>query len=84
MMTKAEVVAALLANYVPRDRAEMYAGAFLEYREATANIDKNGLIVQHPRTANPIANPYIAIRDKALAKLDKMAKVKAAFLWDSV
>lgn len=82
-MTKAEIIAALVAHRNPRDWAAMYADAFLEYREATANIDKNGLIVQHPRTANPIVNPYVTIRDKAIAKMARMDGVSAQFLWDS-
>ena len=45
------------------------------------NIEEHGIIVQHPRTANPIENPYLAIRDRAAKKLDGMRKVKADFLW---
>ena len=68
-MTKAEIVAKLTAAGDRRDRAIMYADAFLEYQEATENIAKHGIIVQHPRTSNPIENPYLAIRDRALKKL---------------
>ena len=45
------------------------------------NIDEHGIIVSHPRTANPIENPFLAIRDRAAKKLDGMRKVKADFLW---
>lgn len=80
-MTKAEIIAALIDSGATRDRATMYADAFLEYREASENIDKNGAIVAHPRTGNPIENPYISIRDRAGKKLDSMRKLKADFLW---
>ena len=64
-----------------RHRATLYADAFLEYREATQNIEEHGIIVQHPRTANPIENPYLVIRDRAAKKLDAMRRVKADWLW---
>jgi phage terminase small subunit len=80
-MTKEEIVATLVERGESKDRATFYADAFLEYQEATQNIAQHGIIVQHPRTANPIENPYLAIRDRAAKKLDGMRKVKADFLW---
>ncbi len=58
-----------------------YADAYMEYQEATENITRNGTIVAHPRTANPIENPYLKIRDRAAAKLAGMKYIKADFLW---
>ena len=52
-MTKAEIINKLVAGGSSRDRATIYADAFLEYREATENIEKNGVIVQHPRDGEP-------------------------------
>jgi phage terminase small subunit len=80
-MTKAEIIAKLMEQGTPKDRATIYADAFLEYREATANIEEHGVIVQHPRTANPIENPYLSIRDRAAAKLARMTRIKADSLW---
>jgi phage terminase small subunit len=80
-MTRDEIVAALVDKGATKDRATIYADAFLEYREATQNIHQHGVIVQHPRTANPIENPYMTIRDRAAAKLAAMRKIKADFLW---
>jgi phage terminase small subunit len=80
-MTKAEIVAGLVARGATKDRATFYADAYLEYREASANIEEHGVIVQHPRTANPVENPYLVIRDRAAKKLDAMRRVKADFLW---
>ncbi len=80
-MTKAEIVAALVERGESKARATLYADAFIEYREASTNIAEHGVIVSHPRTANPIENPYLAIRDRAAKKLDGMRKVKADFLW---
>lgn len=81
MMTRDEVVAALVARKTPRDAACMYADAWLEYQTATANITDHGVVVAHPRTGAPLVNPYVAIRDGALKKLQGMRSVPAAFLW---
>ena len=35
----------------------------------------------HPRTANPIENPYLKIRDRALAKLRSLRGIRAEWLW---
>ena len=77
-----QVVAALVEAGTRRDLAVQYADAFLEYREASKNIAEHGSIVQHPRTSNPIENPYLPVRDRALRKLQNMRTVKGAeALW---
>jgi len=78
---RAEVVPRLLVEGNSRDRATLYADAFIEYETATRNINENGLVTLHPRTMNPLENPYIRIRDKALDKLSKMRGVKVGNLW---
>lgn len=75
------IVSGLVARGVSRDRAGQYADAFLEYREASANIATQGAMVLHPRTANPIENPYLKIRDRALQKLRSLRGIKADWLW---
>jgi len=77
----AEIVSRLEALGVTKDRASQYADAYAEYRQAQANISEHGSIVQHPRTGNPIQNPYLAIRDRALKRLRQMWDVPAGFLW---
>lgn len=79
--TRDEVVALLLGKRVRRDLAVQYADAFCEYQEAAANIAQHGAIVQHPRTGNPISNPYLEVRDRALRRLQSMKNVRAEFLW---
>ena len=76
-----DVVELLVSGGTRRDLAVQYADAFCEYREATANILANGSIVQHPRTLNPIDNPYLNVRDRALKKLQGMCGVNAVILW---
>lgn len=78
---RAEIVAGLVELGTRKDIACQYADAYLEYVEASDNITKNGAMVLHPRTANPIENPYLQIRDRALVKLQKMRDVDAAWLW---
>lgn len=83
-MTKDEIIAILEKNSPgagKRGTFVQYADAYLEYQEATENIEKNGLIVQHPRTSNPIENPYMAVRDRALKKLQLFRNVKTEGLW---
>lgn len=75
------MVSLLLSQSNPRDRATLYADAFIEYETASKNINENGLVTLHPRTMTPIENPYIRIRDKALDKLSKMRGVKVGALW---
>lgn len=80
-MTRAEIIDELVRRHESKARATIYADAFLEYQEASANIQKNGTIVQHPRTSNPIENPYLVLRDRAGRKLEEMKRVDADFLW---
>ena len=75
------IIAGLVTRGVRRDTAGLYADAFLEYREASQNIATQGAMVLHPRTANPIENPYLKIRDRAFVKLRSMARVDAGWLW---
>lgn len=66
-MSRDELVAVLMRDNPrsPRDAIEIYVTAFLEYREAQANIEKNGAIVFHPRSGAPIENPYLRVRTNA-------------------
>ena len=80
-MTKNEVIEILLSHNAKRDLCVQYADAYMEYQEATKNIEENGLIVQHPRTMNPMDNPYMSVRDRALKKLQGLKKVNSDGLW---
>jgi phage terminase small subunit len=79
-MTHADIVAALIERGARRDKAVTYADAFLEYRQAQANIVENGSICTNPRNGSPFTNPYVVIRDRALKRLQSI-KVRADFLW---
>jgi len=68
-LSRADVVARLVAAGVRADQGVLYADAFCEFHEAAANIATHGAIVQHPRTANPIENPYLKVRDAAAKRL---------------
>jgi hypothetical protein len=81
-MGRKEIISGLIKRGAPRDRATQYADVFLEYREASENIEKNGTLVSHPRTGVPMANPYLAIRDNALKKFQSFQYIEAAFLWE--
>lgn len=79
--SRADIIDTITANGIRRELASQYADAYLEYREASNNLEANGTMVLHPRTASPIENPYLKIRDRALQKLQKMREVRADFLW---
>ena len=80
-LNKSEVIQLLIDEGIRIDLANQYADAFLEYMKATQNIDQFGVIVTHPRTGNPIENPYLVIRDQALKKLQAMETVQCDQLW---
>lgn len=60
----------------------MFADLFLEYRAAMANIAEHGSVVLHPRTGEPCPNPYLPIRDKAMANLLKFRLKTPSSMWD--
>lgn len=77
-MTK-DAVLAILRKDNPGARAvdlSMYADAYLSYREAQDNIDKCGAIAAHPRTGQPIENPYLRVRESASKSLANLQRVK--------
>ncbi len=80
---RASVVRVLRAAKVRPEKAALYADSFIEYQEAQANIRKNGSIVADARSGAAIQNPYLAVRDKAFARLEALHKagVKASELW---
>lgn len=84
-----EITRADVINHLRRENPDghehdfaIYADSFLSYQAAAANIAKNGDIVLHPRTGQPIENPYNAIREKAAASLRKIA-LYVGNLWDN-
>lgn len=76
-------LAAELAKENPKARPvdlRVYADALQTYREAAENIDRCGAIVQHPRTGQPMENPYLKIRTAAGATLTKMRHIRCQSL----
>lgn len=64
------------------DDVELYARQFLTYLEAAENIEKNGTIVGHPRTGQPMENPYVKVRTAAQSSMQKMKRLrKLNHLW---
>lgn len=62
---------------------EMYVHQFATYLEAEENIQQNGVIVSHPRTGQPMENPYLKIRTAAQATMSKMRILKVGQLWQA-
>jgi len=85
-MTREEIVSVLRRDN-PSGRADdiaMYADCFLDYAEAQRNIAEHGNIVSHPRTGQPIENPYIKVKTNAMNQLRKInALRKVAALWSA-
>lgn len=81
------VIARLRADNKAAPLAEItiYATAFLEWREAAANIQEHGTVVAHPRTAAPIDNPYLKVRaaaERTMAGCKRVVRTNA--LWAEV
>jgi hypothetical protein len=74
------VVARLVREGASVGDAIQFADLWLQYSEASENIVKNGTIVQHPRTLNPITNPYVAHRDSARAGMRRLSWIEAGWL----
>ena len=85
-MTRPEIVA-ILQRDNPRARqavVSLYADAFLTYQEATADLAQYGAIVQHPRTGQPMPNPYPSLQAAARTVLQKLAIYKTDALWNAL
>lgn len=80
-----EAAREILAADNPKCRADliaMYADAFADFHEAQSNIDAHGAIVAHPRTGQPMDNPYLKVKAAAGASLRKCGAVRnVARLW---
>ncbi len=82
-MTRDEIVE-ILARDNPKaklDSMNMYADAFLQYREASANIAQYGNVVAHPRTGTPLPNPYLPILAAARKAIESHTRLKTDSLW---
>ena len=77
-LDRAAIIALLVAAGNRRDLATMYADQLAQYRIASANLAEHGAIVMHPRTNNPIENPFLKVRDSALRALQNMRTVRGA------
>ena len=75
------IVQGLVDHGVTRGRAVQFLDLFEEYREATLNIRKYGVVATHPRDRNPIENPYLNRRAKARQALERMRDIEAPQLW---
>lgn len=75
---------AVLRASNPRARPQelaIYADAFDSYLEAMIDISQNGNIVAHPRTAEPINNPYLGVRDRSVRVMRTSKGVNSEKLW---
>lgn len=66
------------------DRAVQYVDLFAEYREATLNIRKYGVVVMNAHVRQPMENPYMGRRDKARDALSKFRDIEAPWLWEEL
>jgi len=74
--SKADVIEVLRRSNptAPKQSIQMYAQSFVEYLDAESNIVKNGTVCAHPRTGQPMSNPYCAIKSHAMADMGKLLK----------
>lgn len=62
---------------LPSPVIQMYADALDAYVAASANIKANGAICLHPRTGQPIENPYVKIQCQYQKTIASMRQVNA-------
>lgn len=55
----------------------VFANTIRIYREASANIAREGAIVFHPRTGTPMDNPYLKVQGQQGAIIAKMRAIKS-------
>lgn len=79
--SREEVLEILIRHGIPIDKSNLYADAFIEYQIANESIQKTGSIVKHPRTGNPMENPYLNVRDRAWKKLNMLRRFSVEELW---
>lgn len=82
--TAIEVIAQLRKVNKDADEAtlQQYAHQFVAYLEAQNNIARFGNVVSHPRTAAPMANPYLPIRAAAAKEMKSAGRrLKTDKLW---
>jgi len=61
----------------------IYADAFIDYVSAIENIRRNGTICAHPRTGQPMENPYLKVKAGAITTMAKAKTVTATdLLWE--
>ena len=75
-ITKADVIAVLRrSNPNGKEQSiQLYAQSFLEYVEAVFNVEANGTVCAHPRTGQPIENPFCKVKAAAMSSMGKMLK----------
>lgn len=72
------IVRQLIAQHNPNarvDDVELYAHQFMTYCEAAKNIMLNGTICAHPRTGQPMENPYVKVRTGAMNAMQKVSRL---------
>lgn len=80
----ADAIGRLVDMGEPRERAVQYVDLFMEYREATLNIRKYGVVCYDRRTMNAMENPYMGRRDKARQALERFRDIEAPWLWEEL
>lgn len=86
-LTTARVVALLReANrQAPSGDLRMYADAWILYQEAAGKVKAHGSVIQHPRTGQPMANPFCAVmamQAKTMKSLPRVCKTDS--LWEVI
>ena len=81
---KLDDIRKLLRDENPKGRTsdiEMYSHHFIGYLEAAENIAQNGVLVSHPRTGQPMENPYLKVRANAESGMSKLKRLRVEMLW---
>jgi phage terminase small subunit len=82
-MTTQEVIAAIVAQNPRASLSDvyLYAETFVQWQEASANVRRLGSVVAHPRTDEPIENPYVKIMASTTRTLRSFTRLRTDQLW---
>ncbi|MFN8525100.1 MAG: hypothetical protein U0821_18545 [Chloroflexota bacterium] len=56
----------------------VFAGALRAYAEASTHVRKHGAVVAHPRTGEPMENPYLKVQTQQGLLMRKLRGIESA------
>jgi len=68
-----------VAPVIHADELRVYRDALALYNEASKNLSEFGAVTAHPKTGQPMVNPYLEIRDRCGKTITRFHKENPGF-----